>query len=75
MCATLATVSGTPPRSDGRVEQLGEPVPCGGRQAVHRTVGPQDDHSRRLRVKQLVGLELIGFLIIFTCMILMRFGL
>jgi uncharacterized membrane protein len=27
------------------------------------------------RVKRLVGLELIGFLIIFTCMILMRFGL
>ena len=27
------------------------------------------------RVKKLVGLELIGFLVIFTCMILMRFGL
>ena len=27
------------------------------------------------RVKRLVGLELIGFLAIFTCMILMRFGL
>ena len=27
------------------------------------------------RVKRLVGLELIGFLVIFTCMILMRFGL
>jgi hypothetical protein len=27
------------------------------------------------RVKRLVGLELIGFLTIFTCMILMRFGL
>jgi uncharacterized membrane protein len=27
------------------------------------------------RVKRLVALELIGFLIIFTCMILMRFGL
>jgi uncharacterized membrane protein len=26
-------------------------------------------------VKRLVGLELLGFLIIFTCMILMRFGL
>lgn len=27
------------------------------------------------RVKRLVGLELLGFLVIFTCMILMRFGL
>ena len=27
------------------------------------------------QVKRLVGLELIGFLVIFTCMILMRFGL
>jgi uncharacterized membrane protein len=27
------------------------------------------------RVKRLVSLELIGFLVIFTCMILMRFGL
>lgn len=27
------------------------------------------------RVKQVVGLELIGFLVIFSCMILMRFGL
>jgi uncharacterized membrane protein len=27
------------------------------------------------RVKRLVGLELIGFLVIFTCMVLMRFGL
>ena len=27
------------------------------------------------RVKRLVGLELVGFLAIFTCMILMRFGL
>ena len=27
------------------------------------------------RVKRLVGLELIGFIVIFTCMILMRFGL
>ena len=27
------------------------------------------------RVKRLVGLELIGFIAIFTCMILMRFGL
>lgn len=27
------------------------------------------------RVKRLVGLELVGFLVIFTCMILMRFGL
>ena len=26
-------------------------------------------------VKRLVGLELLGFLVIFTCMILMRFGL
>jgi uncharacterized membrane protein len=27
------------------------------------------------RVKRLVGLELLGFMVIFTCMILMRFGL
>jgi len=27
------------------------------------------------RIKRLVGLELLGFLVIFTCMILMRFGL
>lgn len=27
------------------------------------------------RVKRLVGLELLGFIVIFTCMILMRFGL
>ncbi|CAN5259076.1 hypothetical protein BH23CHL9_BH23CHL9_14980 [soil metagenome] len=27
------------------------------------------------RVKLLVSLELIGFFVIFTCMILMRFGL
>jgi uncharacterized membrane protein len=27
------------------------------------------------RVKRLVGIELIGFLVIFTCMVLMRFGL
>ena len=27
------------------------------------------------QVKRLVGLELLGFLVIFTCMILMRFGL
>ena len=27
------------------------------------------------RVKRLVGIELLGFLVIFTCMILMRFGL
>jgi hypothetical protein len=27
------------------------------------------------RVKALVGVELLGFLAIFTCMILMRFGL
>jgi len=27
------------------------------------------------RVKRLVSLELIGFLVIFSCMILMRFGL
>ena len=27
------------------------------------------------RVKGLVGVELLGFLVIFTCMILMRFGL
>ena len=27
------------------------------------------------RVKRLVGLELLGFLVIFTCMIFMRFGL
>jgi hypothetical protein len=27
------------------------------------------------QVKRLVSLELIGFLVIFTCMILMRFGL
>jgi hypothetical protein len=27
------------------------------------------------RVKHLVSLELIGFVVIFTCMILMRFGL
>jgi hypothetical protein len=27
------------------------------------------------RVKRLVGLELMGFLVIFSCMILMRFGL
>jgi len=27
------------------------------------------------RVKRLVTLELVGFLVIFTCMILMRFGL
>ena len=27
------------------------------------------------RVKRLVGLELLGFFVIFTCMILMRFGL
>jgi putative copper export protein len=26
------------------------------------------------RVKRLVGIELIGFLVIFTCMVLMRFG-
>ena len=27
------------------------------------------------RVKRLVALELLGFFVIFTCMILMRFGL
>ncbi len=31
--------------------------------------------SSTIRVKKLVGLELVGFAIIFTCMILMRFGL
>jgi uncharacterized membrane protein len=43
-------------------------------------VGPDGSPTPALaaatnRVKRLVGLELIGFLIIFTCMILMRFGL
>ena len=43
-------------------------------------VGPDGSSTPELaaatdRVKRLVGLELIGFFIIFTCMILMRFGL
>ena len=43
-------------------------------------VGPDGAASPGLaaatdRVKRLVGLELLGFLVIFTCMILMRFGL
>jgi uncharacterized membrane protein len=43
-------------------------------------VGPDGSPTPALaaatnRVKRLVGLELIGFVVIFTCMILMRFGL
>lgn len=43
-------------------------------------VGPDGSPTPALaaatnQVKRLMGLELIGFLIIFTCMILMRFGL
>jgi hypothetical protein len=43
-------------------------------------VGPDGSPTTELaaatnRVKRLVTLELIGFFIIFTCMILMRFGL
>ena len=43
-------------------------------------VGPDGSTTQELtaaidRVKRLVGLELLGFLVIFTAMILMRFGL
>ena len=43
-------------------------------------VAPDGDPTPELaaatdRVKRLVGIELIGFLVIFTCMVLMRFGL
>jgi hypothetical protein len=43
-------------------------------------IGPDGSPTEPLtaatdRVKRLVGLELLGFLVIFSCMILMRFGL
>ena len=38
--------------------------------------GPTPELDRAVvRIKLLAGLELFGFLVIFTCMILMRFGL
>ena len=47
-----------------------EAVPVGPASATPPELAAATD-----RVKRLVGLELIGFLVIFTCMVLMRFGL
>ena len=37
-------------------------------------VAPPELTAATERVKRLVGIELLGFLVIFTCMVLMRFG-
>ena len=77
-----ATASATNPRTNARETLLAKPCPAERHPAIPEAeaVGPDGQPSAVLvsaidQVKRLAVLELVFFFVIFTCMILMRFGL